>query len=580
MKIPIRHLLIVLIFTVGTIKIHAQDSSTASPGRPEFLSGSSAWVDSVFNTLSKDEKIGQLFMVAAYSNRDEESYRKLSELIEEEQVGGIVFFQGGPLRQTRLLNHYQSLLKVPALIAMDAEWGVGMRLDSTVSYPYQMTLGALTNNELIYDMGRQIAKDFRRLGMHVNFAPVVDVNNNIDNPVINYRSFGEDMFRVADKGFAYMRGLREGGIMATAKHFPGHGDTDVDSHIGLPVLPFSRERLDSLELYPFRYVINRGIGGVMVAHMHIPALDDTPDLPSTLSRPTITGLLREELNFQGLVFTDAMNMRGVTAHFPTGTAELMSVVAGSDLLELSEDVSLSIKEIRKALRKGLITWDLIDQRVKRILAAKQWAGLDNYQPVETEGMFRDLHRRESEELIQRIANEALTLLHNEPPDYFPIPEPLLSTAVVSIGSDFGTIFQRQLAAGKKTSSFVLEKNAGTAETARLEARLKQFDRIIVGIHDKRTRPQSTLDFSPAVLDLITHLSNLPEASFALMANAYTLNQLKGIENAKVLLVAYENSPYTERAAASFFLDELRPRGKLPVTVNEHFKVGDGLLIFQ
>ncbi|HEY9561067.1 MAG TPA: glycoside hydrolase family 3 N-terminal domain-containing protein, partial [Anseongella sp.] len=264
-------LLTLLYFSLGTIKIHAQDSNTRGPGTPEFLEANdSDWVDSVFSSLSRKEKIGQLFMVAAYSDRDQESYDKLAKLIEEQQVGGIVFFQGGPVRQSLLLNRYQSLLKVPALVAMDAEWGVGMRLDSTVSFPYQMTLGAVGNNELIYKMGQQIARDFKRLGMHVNFAPVVDINNNINNPVINYRSFGEDMFKVADKGFAYMRGLQDEGIMATAKHFPGHGDTDVDSHLGLPTLSFTRNRLDSLELYPFRYLIDRGISGVMVAHMHIP----------------------------------------------------------------------------------------------------------------------------------------------------------------------------------------------------------------------------------------------------------------------------------------------------------------------
>src|SRR5690606_13594764 len=572
-------LLIFISFILGILKIHAQDSNLG-PGTPEFLQTSSPWVDSVFNSLSKDEKIGQLFMVAAYSNRDEPSYEALGKLITKEQVGGIVFFQGGPLRQTHLLNRYQSLLKVPALVAMDAEWGVGMRLDSTVSYPYQMTLGALTNNELIYHMGQEIAKDFKRLGMHVNFAPVVDVNNNINNPVINYRSFGEDMYRVADKSFAYMRGLQDGGILATAKHFPGHGDTDVDSHLGLPRIDFTRERLDSLELYPFRFLVNRGIGGVMVAHMHIPALDNTPNLPSTLSRPIITGLLREELNFQGLVFTDAMNMRGVTRHFPTGEAELMAVVAGNDLVELSEDLALATRTIRRAVRRGVITWEDIDKRVKRILAAKEWAGLASYQPVETDGLFADLHRPESSELLQRLATGSVALLRNNPPNYFPIPEPLLATAAASIGRDFGPTFQRELAKAEHISSYALQKNARPAQTARLEEKLKQYDRVIVGIHDKRNRPRSVLDFSAPVLQFISRLSDNPKASFALMANAYTLDQLKGIENARVLVVVYENSPYTERAAAAYFLNKLRPQGKLPVTVNPHFKVGDGLMIFQ
>src|SRR5690606_3521572 len=244
----------------------------------------------------------------------------------------------GPVRHAQVINRYQQLSRIPLLVAFDGDWGLGMRLpDSTLSYPYQMTLGAIQNEVLIYEMGRQIGQDFRRLGMHVNFAPVVDVNNNASNPVINYRSFGEDKYNVARKGLAFMNGMIDEGIIATLKHFPGHGDTEVDSHYDLPVLSFSAERLDSLEIYPFRELIQAGAPGVMTAHMHIPSLDDTPNLPSSISRLVVTGLLKEQLGFRGLTFTDAMEMKGVLKFFSDGEADVRAILAGNDMLELSEN---------------------------------------------------------------------------------------------------------------------------------------------------------------------------------------------------------------------------------------------------
>lgn len=584
MRSTTRALLILYGFILLTIKIHAQDTRQTGytpdliPLQP-LLKNDSPWVDSVFNTLSDKEKIGQLFMVPAYSNRDAKFYRELGELIKKHQVGGIIFFQGGPLRQSALLNRYQSLLKVPALVAMDAEWGVGMRLDSVVSYPYQMTLGAIQNDQLIYDMGVQIARDFKRLGMHINFAPVVDVNNNINNPVINFRSFGEDIHRVADKGFAYMKGLQDERILATAKHFPGHGDTDVDSHHALPRLPFSRKRLDSLELHPFSYLSNRNLGAVMIAHMSIPSLDPTPNLPSTLSRPIITGLLKEKMGFEGLIFTDAMRMKGVTRYFPAGEAEVRAFKAGNDMIEMSADLNKAIAGITAAVKKGEITWEEIDQRVKRILAAKEWAGLNRYRPVELEHLYRDLNRKESRELNQELAGKAVTLLRHQPSGAFPLPEAVRSTAVISIGSRLETEFQRSIRAERRVTRFNLPAEASREQITQLRQLIQGFHRIIIGIHDTGSRPRSTLSYSRHVLDFITETAGNPAASFAVMANAYTLHQLKGIEKARVLILTYENSRYTQRAAAKFFTGELKPGGKLPVTVNGHFKAGDGLKLY-
>src|SRR6202012_1121419 len=265
--------------------------------------------------------------------------------------GGLVFFQGGPVRTADLINRYQKLVKTPMLISMDGEWGVGMRLDSTTSFPYQMTLGAIQDNALIYKMGQQVAYDFKRIGMQMNFGPDMDINNNPDNPVINYRSFGDNKYNVAQKGIAYFTGMQSEGLLTTAKHFPGPGDTNVDSHFDLPLLPFTRERLDTFEKYPVREAIHAGISGIMVAHMDIPALDNTKNLPSTLSRKIVTGILKDSLGFKGLVVSDALEMQGVVKYFPNGQADVRAFLAGNDVLELSQNSARAILLIRKAVRK-------------------------------------------------------------------------------------------------------------------------------------------------------------------------------------------------------------------------------------
>jgi beta-N-acetylhexosaminidase len=314
------------LFLLSIILFHTFSSKAQISTSPSFLHRNKQWVDSVFATLTPDERIAQLIMVAAVSDVKRavidpktSNPAAVEKLIRENKVGGIVFFQGGPVPQARLTNYYQSISKVPLLVAMDAEFGLAMRIDSTVRYPYQMTLGAIQgSNELIYEMGAQLAKQAKRLGMHINFAPVADVNNNPNNPVISFRSFGENKYKVADKAVAYMKGMQDNGLLTSAKHFPGHGDTGVDSHYDLPLISHNTTRIDSLELYPFKALINNGISGIMIAHLSIPALDKTPNLPSTLSKPIVSDLLRSQLGFQGLIYSDAMNMKGVTKYFPDG----------------------------------------------------------------------------------------------------------------------------------------------------------------------------------------------------------------------------------------------------------------------
>ncbi len=285
---------------------------------PKRLMNQDAWVDSIMNSMSPRQRIGHLFMVAAYSNKGEKHVQEIEELISKYGIGGLIFFQGGPVRQAILTNRYQALSRIPLFIAMDAEWGLGMRLDSVISFPKQMTLGAIADDKYIYKMGKEVARQCRRLGVHVNFAPCVDVNSNPNNPVIGMRSFGEDKVNVANKGIAYMKGMQDHFVLTTAKHFPGHGDTETDSHHTLPVINHGRERLTDVEMYPFRQLIRDSVMGVLVGHIHVPALDNTPNRATTLSPHVVTDILKNDLGFKGLIFTDALNMKGVSNFYKPG----------------------------------------------------------------------------------------------------------------------------------------------------------------------------------------------------------------------------------------------------------------------
>lgn len=533
------------------------------------------WADSVFRKLSKKKKIAQLFFVRAHTNRGQAYEDSVAKVIEKEQPGGLVFFQGGPARQADLTNRYQQLAKVPLLIAMDGEWGLGMRLDSTLSYPYQMTLGAIQDNTLIYKMGQMIARDFKRVGMQINLAPDMDVNNNPSNPVINYRSFGDDKFNVAKKGIAYMQGMQDAGLITTAKHFPGHGDTNVDSHQDLPLLPFTRQRLDSLEEYPFREAIKAGISGIMVAHMNIPALDTTLHLPSTLSRPIITGILKDSLGFKGLVVSDAMEMKGVVKYFPNGEADVRGFIAGNDILELSENSKRAVKMIRKAIRKKKVSKEEFETKVKKVLAAKYWAGLNQYQPTETTNITADLNRDDAKQLIQQLADAAITLLKGD--SLLAQLAPAKRTVIISIGSTTPTVYQQELSKTFNNST-LLQVSDGTsvADLNSLLSSLKDYEQIIVGIHDPRSRPGSKLPYSANLQSFISGVSALPNTVVSVFANPYTIAGLPGIEKSGALIVGYQKEDFMQKAAAKVITGQLKPTGKLSVTINQLFPTGAGI----
>mgnify|MGYP003575512142 CR=1 FL=1 len=548
--------------------------------RQNFLDSNPAqehWVDSVFRKMNRREKVAQMFFVRAHTDKGKAYEESVAELIRKNKVGGLVFFQGGPGRQAALTNYYQQISETPLLIAMDAEWGLGMRLDSTISYPYQMTLGAIRDTSLIYDMGRKIASDFKRLGMHINFAPVVDINNNPNNPVINYRSFGDNKVNVATKSASYMRGLQDAGVLVSIKHFPGHGDTNVDSHSDLPVLNFTRTRLDTLELYPFRELINQGASGVMVAHMNIPALDNNPNLPSTLSRPIVTGLLKEDLGFKGLVFSDAMEMKGVVKYFPDGEADVRAIIAGNDVVELSENTPRAIKMVKQAIRKREIPMDQINASVKKILAAKYWAGLNQDLSVDTANVYEDLNRAEAYALNQRLSDAAVTVLKSDSL----IKELDLSrrTAIISLGVTEVSTFQNEMQKRfTNSTNFILSKIASAADIRNVSNNLKTYDQVIVAVHDYRKRPQSSLDYNSELKNFIASLAKLNTVT-CVFANPYTLRGLPGIARSRSIVVNYQNSEEMQIAAAKVLSNQMGTSGRLPVTIDAVFKTGDGIDFF-
>jgi len=564
-----KHFSLLTILLASTVfSVNAQQKSYI-----QTLEEPNAWVDSVFNKMGRRQKIAQLFFVRAHTNKGKAYEDSVGRVIRRERIGGLVFFQGGPGRQAILTNSYQKRARTPLLIAIDGEWGLGMRLDSTISYPYQMALGAIQDKNLIYKMGLEVAKDFKRIGVHMNLAPDVDINNNPKNPIINYRSFGENKYNVATKAAAYMKGMQDGGLLVSIKHFPGHGDTDVDSHYDLPQLNFSKARLDSLEIYPFRELIKEGSAGVMIAHMNIPSLDNTPNLPSTLSRPIVTGILREELGFKGLIVSDAMEMKGVVKNFKDGEADVLGVIAGNDILELSENSARAVKLVRHAVREERISMDQIDASVKRILMAKYWAGVNLRDTINEYNVQADVNRPESMALQQQLADASMTLLNG--PGAIKALAVDKRTAIISIGTPEVTTFQLELSGFYKNSTlFTLDKTANANAVAKVLRELNMFDQVIIGIHDTRTRPGNGIVLSQDLKMMIRDMS-LKNAVFALFANPYNLSALTGIEKSKSLVVAYQKEDFMQKAAAAVIKNQLTPTGKLPVTVNQFFKYGDG-----
>jgi beta-N-acetylhexosaminidase len=544
---------------------------------PVFLLSSASWVDSVLNSMTPEQRIAQMIMIAAYTNNNSANEQEVEKLVRDYGVGGLVFFQGSPYRQAQLTNHYQSISKTPLLIAMDAEWGLAMRLDSTIRYPRQMMLGAIQDDRLIFDMGGQIADQMKRLGIHINFAPVIDINNNPDNLVINSRSFGEDRNNVTRKALFYMIGMENKGIIAVAKHFPGHGDTGVDSHEELPVIKFTRNRLDSLELYPYKELIYNGLSGIMTAHLQIPAMDARKKTPSSLSDLITDSLLRQEMDFKGLIFTDALNMKGITNYYKPVEAAEKALVAGNDFLVMPGDIPAVIEHISKLINRGKITQEEIDQHCRRILAAKFYAGLNHYHPVELKNLNRDLNKPEYRLLLRRLTGSSLTVLANRN-NMLPLRHlDTLRVASVVFGPDNDSIFCQALGLYMPVKTFRL-KGDGFDNTDSIFTRLKDFNLIIASVHSNDIRSTQQYGISDCIIDLIDSLATTRNVVLDLFANPYLLNRFHNIGKIRSLIVSYENSPVVQEMSAQLIFGATNADGILPVTAGSWKSMSSGLTL--
>ncbi len=536
------------------------------------------WVDSVFNTLSENQKIAQLMVVrmsGLQNGRPVFFDKEVEELVKKYNIGSICLFQGGPLQHAQRVNYLQSIARTPILVTVDGEWGLGMRFDSVQSLPRQMMLGAMQNPGLMYEYGKLVADQCRRAGIQVNYAPVVDVNNNPDNPVINERSFGEDKYKVTSFALQYMKGMQENGVMASAKHFPGHGDVSVDSHHDLPVINKSRTELDSLELYPFRELINAGIGSVMVAHLSVPAIDKTPNLPTTLSVNNVTHLLREQLGFQGLTFTDALEMQGVAKFFPKGEASARALIAGNDMLCLPGDVPGSIAAIKKAIKKRQLNWKDLNLRVKKVLLAKYQYGLAKWSPVRTDNLTEDLNKGISA-LRRRVAEDAITLLRNENSAIFPLTAGTnRRVAFVGIGLKKDNLFSARMRSDYDAHTYYFDysKNREKAD-ALLQVLKNDYDVVVLSMHGYNRVPARNFGISEAAIYLATQLEQQHQTVTVYFGNPYAMrNSCSG----KVLIAAYDDDPITQETAADILNGKFSAKGKLPVTVCEGLPSGSGLV---
>ncbi len=533
------------------------------------------WVDSVFQRLSPAERLGQLFMIRAHSNLGADHIASVKQQIETYKVGGLCFFQGSPERQVELTNAYQAIADIPLMIGIDGEWGLGMRMPaSTISYPRQIMLGAIQNNRLIYEMGSEIARQMRRVGITVNFAPVADVNNNPKNPVINTRSFGEDRYNVTVKSYMYMRGMQDHGLMASAKHFPGHGDTDVDSHEDLPVIRHDRARLDSLELYPFRALADYGIGSMMIAHLNVPALDDRRYRPSSLSKPTVTGVLKEELGFQGLIFTDALEMKGVTKHYEPGTVEAEALVAGADILLLPLDIAAAVRQINRYLDSGRLSRDDIDRRVKKVLRAKYRLGLTRFRALEVAEVREDLNTPEALALRRRLIAEALTLVRN-PEGLLPFRElDGLRLASLAIGSPDGTTFQQRLGRYASFDQHSIGSDIAAGQQQQLLDKLGDKDVVVVSLHDMNPAPSRDFGLTPSARSFLDKLQARTRVVLVVFGNPYSLAYFDKID---WVLEAYEENDDTQDLAAQALFGAIGLRGRLPVSASPRSAYNMGVI---
>ena len=538
------------------------------------------WADSVFNSLNDDQRIAQLMVLreSSFSKNGPIYYDSaIADAVTKYNIGGIVLFQGSPVKQANFINTFQSIAKTPLMICVDAEWGLGMRFDSVASLNHQMMMGAVHDSTLIYEYGKLVGNQLKRMGIQVNYAPVVDINNNPNNPVINDRSFGEDKYKVARFGIAYTKGMQDVGVLACAKHFPGHGDVSVDSHLDLPVINKSMEQLDSLELYPFKRMFAAGVGSVMIAHLYIPAIDNTLNTATSLSKNNVTGLLRNQLHYDGLTFTDALDMKGVAKFFPGGEIAAQSLIAGNDMLCLPGNVPEAIAKIKEAIENNKLSWNDIYDKCKKVLAYKYMYGVANVQPINTDNLTNDLNAGIGA-MKKRIAENAITVLSKNDAKFFPLhskKKKEKEIVFVGIGISGENVFAKRMKEDYNADAFYFDYNQdATRILSTVELIKKRYKSVVIGVHNYNRYPANQFGISDYALDLINQIQQNNKTIIFDFGNPYAL---KNFCDAKNLVACYEDDSITQLAAADILKGKIKARGTLPVTVCDSYKYGSGIV---
>jgi beta-N-acetylhexosaminidase len=544
-----------------------------------FVQTTSRWADSVFKTLSEDERIAQLIMVRLSAidlkTRIITFYDSTVERdIKKYNIGGICLFQGSPVKQAELINKFQSIAKTPILIAIDGENGLGMRFDSVAALPRMMMLGALKDKSLAYKYGQWVGEQCRQMGIQINFAPVADVNNNPNNPVINDRSFGENKYEVAELAIQYMLGMKSQGIMGSAKHFPGHGDVDVDSHLALPAIYKSKEQLDSLELYPFKKLFDAGIGSAMVGHLYIPVYDSNANRASSISTSVVNELLKDQLGFKGIVFTDGLEMKGVSAVYPDGAAGVESLVAGNDMLCLPGEVPVVIEKVKAAIKAKRISWEQINQHVMKVLEVKYQQGMEKLRPINTEGLTKRLNLR-SDAIREEITANAITLAKYDDKASFPLnPNKTGIYALLEIGKNRSSVFSLQMRKHYNADVYRIENamNQLQADSV-IKLILKQnYKNIIIAIHELPRYPANNFGLSEIVIKTVNGLKEEIPSTVFIFGNPYAA---KFFNSCKNILVCYDDEKITQEIASQIMIGDINTTGKLPVSITDEMKEGMG-----
>ena len=562
---------LLLLFAVGSVFGKTIDTTN----RVKSIKLDSIWADSVFKSLTPRERIAQLFIVSAYS-KDKEPEKDIIELVAKENIGGIIFFQGTPHNEAKLTNYYQSIAKTPLAISIDGEWGVAMRLDSVPKIPYQMTMGALQNDQLIYDAGVLMGKQCNRLGIQIDYAPSVDINNNSQNPVINFRSFGEDKYSVSRKAIALMHGLQSCNVIATAKHFPGHGDTDVDSHQGLPMLPFDKHRLDSLEIYPFGKIFKAGVRSVMVAHLEIPKLDTVKNEAASISKNIVQKLLIDSMKYDGLIMTDALNMNGVAKYNRIGELELKALKAGNDILLCSSNPKIAIDSIEKAIHDSTFMQNEIDRRCKKVLAAKYWMGLNKLSPINLKNITKDLNSLELNVLSRKIFESAMTVLVNKS-KILPLKSvDTLCASVVSVGSNEVGLFQQMINNFMPTTNYCIHNEQSLERMRKAKDTLLGSDLVIVGLHCKNQKANKNYGVSKEMIAYVDSLLTKRNVILAVLGNPFILKDFANLNAARAVVVGYQNDELAMQIIPQVIFGAQKAEGRLPITISKYFPMGSGL----